>query len=263
MNNDATYEMIDINDLRFAKYQRDLSGEFINKVLKNFDERLLGVILVSKRDGRYYVVDGQHRCVACQRAGVSKIYAEIRHNLSYNEEASIFRRSQFSRKLSPFADHKAGIEEADIESINIEKIVKESGLEFSKASADYKIAAVNTIYNLYKVYGEDILKRTLYLIAKSWKGDKNSLTKGFIMGIALFVNRFGDSFEDKLFIEKFSKIPPEDVIREARTLVSFSPNNNNPKAYVQILLYHFNKKMRKNKIGKRNVDNMLEEIMAG
>ena len=45
--------------------QRDkLNKKKINDIIKDFDPNLLGIITVSYRDGKWYIIDGQHRAIA-------------------------------------------------------------------------------------------------------------------------------------------------------------------------------------------------------
>ena len=48
-------------------YQRVVSEATVQKLIKTWDPRFLDPNVVSYRDGKYYVIDGQHRVVAIRR----------------------------------------------------------------------------------------------------------------------------------------------------------------------------------------------------
>ncbi len=48
-------------------YQRPVKESVVNKLIREWDNRLLEPIVVSFRDGHFFVIDGQHRIVALKR----------------------------------------------------------------------------------------------------------------------------------------------------------------------------------------------------
>ena len=60
---DGNYEFKQLNtkQIEFDKdYQRETDSREVAKILKEFDPRVVNVIKVSYRDGRYFCVDGGH-----------------------------------------------------------------------------------------------------------------------------------------------------------------------------------------------------------
>ena len=59
---DQTIEVIPLDRMFLETYQRTLQQHKVDKIVKEFDSSKLGVLMVSERpDGRYAVIDGQHR----------------------------------------------------------------------------------------------------------------------------------------------------------------------------------------------------------
>lgn len=48
-------------------YQRQVDEKEVDRLIQEWDDRLLDPIIVSFRDGRFYVVDGQHRISAMRK----------------------------------------------------------------------------------------------------------------------------------------------------------------------------------------------------
>ena len=48
-------------------YQRPVDEKEVDRLIREWDDRLLDPVTVSFRDGRFYVVDGQHRISAMRK----------------------------------------------------------------------------------------------------------------------------------------------------------------------------------------------------
>lgn len=59
-------------------YSRELDGAWVQELVDNFDERLLGTVVVNRRDAdSLYIVDGQHRVEAARRLGFTHLWVLI------------------------------------------------------------------------------------------------------------------------------------------------------------------------------------------
>ena len=57
----VSYELIPISELICnQKYQRELSQKQVTRTADNFDPFQINPVKVSRRDGSYYVINGQH-----------------------------------------------------------------------------------------------------------------------------------------------------------------------------------------------------------
>lgn len=60
--NNLTYKILALKDLVTADYQKDrLSIGRAKAIAKEYNPQKAGSILVNCREGKYYIVDGQHR----------------------------------------------------------------------------------------------------------------------------------------------------------------------------------------------------------
>lgn len=90
-------------------YQRQLSAN-ISKLVREWDNAECKFLLVSYRDGVFYVLDGQHRKAAAEIKGISELPCEILTGLTREEEALIFaRQNRNVKKLYPFDTYKANL----------------------------------------------------------------------------------------------------------------------------------------------------------
>ena len=89
-------------------YQRTVDEKAVRKLAENWNPRYLDPVTVSYRDGKYNVIDGQHRIAAMRRMKESgklkfdadvKVLCIVHTGLTYQEEAELFYRlDQFGFK---------------------------------------------------------------------------------------------------------------------------------------------------------------------
>ena len=90
-------------------YQRPLRSK-VRKMITHWDYKLCDVVLVSYRDGKFYVVDGQHRVAAATAKEVELLPCQILEGLSLEEEAARFVEQNTSVSiLSPFDTFRANL----------------------------------------------------------------------------------------------------------------------------------------------------------
>lgn len=90
-------------------YQRTISAN-VKKLMAEWDNGKCNFLLVSYRDGYFYVLDGQHRMEVAKSKGLTELPCEILTNLTREEEALIFaRQNRNVTKLNPFDTYKANL----------------------------------------------------------------------------------------------------------------------------------------------------------
>ena len=87
---EIVYQPIALDELNLDHYQRRTRYGKVKSIIKDFNPFLLGVILVSYRDGKYNVVDGGHRVAALRQMGAKTVMCQMVYGLTYEQEASLF-----------------------------------------------------------------------------------------------------------------------------------------------------------------------------
>lgn len=90
-SNPGTERMIHTSRLTSGlPYQRPVNSKEVERLIREWDDRLLDPIVVSFREGKYNVVDGQHRIAAMRLmnggSGVM-VNCKIYSGLTYEQEA--------------------------------------------------------------------------------------------------------------------------------------------------------------------------------
>ena len=246
---EQTIEMLPVNELRLADYQRETKQKRAAAIASKFDVAKLGMLVVSRRDGQLFLIDGQHRAAALKMVGYSHTSCIVLHGLTYEQEAEYFStQRENTSPLSQFSLFKAGIEAQDPVCIAIQEIAQKHGFEIRATSRDFKyISAIHALKTVIAAYGHDVLDSTLRLIKETWHGDKNTTKREYIVGVADFVNRFGEAS----FVKRMQQANLSALWREyLKNATFYSRASSDPamrKAFCLAILTEYNKGLKASK----------------
>jgi hypothetical protein len=183
------------------------------------------VIDVSYRDGKYFVVDGQHRVAALKIIGEKSAMCKVHQGLTYEEEAVLFIRLNKDRKgQTALSIFNSLFEAKDAMATAIKQIVELSGFYLPSSDTHKRgnmIVAVSSLQHIYRNIGADGLQRELELIKKTWPSISEAVDRRILLGLYAFIKQYGKDFKDGDFIKTFSKITPQTIIAEGRAMPSF------------------------------------------
>lgn len=238
-------QILPVNALVFGEYQRPLQESRIKKMSQEFNEDLLGTIVVSRRDHRHYVIDGMHRVVLCRLKNINYIQAVIHVGLTEEEEAELFVRLNQSRKGVTKAEvFDAALVAKNPRALMIKDIVEKNDYKLGKATGNYTIAAYAALEFIVKKYGIEHLDRTLGLIKKIWFGQTQSTNAFLIKGVAAFIHIYQDenAYADAKFVKQLSRHTSLTIMAEAKTDQTTS---NSDIKIMNTLIRHYNYKLTK------------------
>ena len=216
--------IVKVSDLTIDyTYQRQPIMKKVNKIAKNFDSDILGVIICSMReDGSIAVIDGSHRVHALRMKGLndSTVNALVYFSLSIQEEAKIFAMlNQEHTKPNTTDIFKAGIVSGDEETIAINKILNSLGLIIGVGPGDNKVRAISTIRRVYRNAGEKVLRDTLYTIKSAYGDSSSTMRDVLISAVAIVYNRYGAKVEVSRMITTLQKFGnPNTLIANAKSI---------------------------------------------
>ena len=132
------FAIISVDDLTIDMgYQRKIKSK-IKKMTNNWNFNLCDVIIVSYRDGKFYVVDGQHRLEAARRQTVDprkKLVCQVIQGLTREEEATRFIALNSSQShVSPHDTWNANLLIHDKVDTAIDRICRKWGILVSDKS---------------------------------------------------------------------------------------------------------------------------------
>ena len=211
-------------------YQRPIKDCMVDRLVREWDPRLLTPLVVSFRDGRYYLVDGQHRVCGSRKKSNGKdvdMLCQVYYGLTYEQEAELYYKlDQAKGHLRLAHATKALLESgSNAEIIEIKRLLEDVGFVWAldkPTGEPFEIGATRTIINAYCLLGGTSFYRMLMLIAKTWHGTPNSLKASIFSGMALFLKTYETELNDDTFIKRLSAVDPDEIIRRGK--VDFSTN---------------------------------------
>lgn len=236
------------------KYQRAVSDKWVQDIVENFNRLAMPPIVVSWRDGKFWIVDGQHRTSAMKRRNGDKdviMPCYVVTGLTYEQEARLYRKLNFGVHRLGIADLVRSDVESDenIDVTTIKQILTQNGIEwvFSKGgvSTPNQVSASSSLLQAYHMLSLDDFTRMIRLIKKTWKGAPHSLGSYILLGMALFFEIYADEIDDKYFVEKFGKLSPEEIIAEGRADVNV---RDTKLKYAKAIWHRYNLKKVKNRL---------------
>ena len=226
-------------------YQRPVLDRVVDKLVREWDPRLLTPLVVSYRDGRYNLVDGQHRVCAMRKKNGGKdvtALCRVYHGLTYELYYKLDRAKGHLRLAHAT---KALVESgADAEIIEIKRLLENAGFVWAldKPTGEaFEVEATHAVINAYRLLGGAAFSRMLELTARTWHGAPSSVKASFLSGMALFLKTYETELDDDVFIKRLSAIDPEEILRRGKA--DFSTNKAALR-FARVILGKYNSQQR-------------------
>lgn len=254
----VTFEMSTIDTALLVSgqpYQRPVRERRLRELTQEWDPGLLDPLVVSYRDGTFYLVDGQHRVIIQRRmyGGDFNALCKLFHGLTYEAEAELcWKLDKANEKLNAAQSTNALVEAGcDPAIMEIQHLLLTNGFKWAlgkRVPGEYEIAVVRAVTSAYHLLGSAAFDRMLRLMAGAWGGAPCSLKGGFISGMALFLKTYETELTDRTAIKRLSTVDPEEVIRRGKT--DFSTNRAALR-YARVLRQKYNSQRGGRKLAYR------------
>ena len=134
-------------------YQRDAINEIrINEMASNWDWVMCGALSVSEREGKWYVMDGQHRKLAAdKRSDIHDLPCMVFPLESRQREAGAFVGLNSQKTAVGGVDRfKAMIVAGDKTAIGLESVLKSTGHKAAKSGSSKNVSCVMCLWKLFR-----------------------------------------------------------------------------------------------------------------
>lgn len=161
-------------------YQRETNNENIQKLIRDWDDNRCDFLLVSFRDNKFYVVDGQHRYTAAKFKGIKELPCIILTGLTKEQEARIYsRQNENVKKLTIYDVFKANIVNGDTSipeikiDMEINEVCKKYGIRICNKNRYLKkntLRSLSAARGIVKTYGAESFEWILETVNRTnWK----------------------------------------------------------------------------------------------
>ena len=248
-NTSFTYNQVNSSRIITDRYQRPLNQSRVKKIVKNFNPLLVNPIKVSRRNGKYYVFDGQHTLNALVNMNGGKhlnVDCKIYEGLSYEDEAELFAAQNGDSRAVTSAEKISALYEAkDVDVIDMKETIEKLGITFafSGASGANKVVCVTTVYKIVKESSCEKLAEILKIILDIWGGENGSFRKEIVNAIYLFDKKYHGQYDRNGLVKSLKNTPTEKIIRNGKAFVT-----GGSARFARQILVAYNKGRSRNKL---------------
>lgn len=204
-------------------YQRGVERKRVELIARDFNEYIVNEPKVSFRNGRYYVMDGQHTiegCILLNGGEDRPILCKIYTGLTMEQEALLFaEQNGHAAPLSAGIRLRAKVVGGDAPSKAFVAATNRVGLSLNYDSmqlSDYRISCVGTALKLYDQLGEEIYCEALRHIVAAWEGRPDSFRAAVLRGVMYFVQLYHGQYSEERLVRALSGVHPMELYRVSR-----------------------------------------------
>lgn len=237
-----SFEELEVSKLMIDQtVQGALQGKRVEKIINDFREDQVGILIVSRREnGQLVVLDGFHRSTALKRLGVEKVMCQVYEGLTLREEAEKYLYLNKERK-QPRAvdDYKVSLVAGDETILAIQSILQQF-----EVKVDYgAFTSPKSIVSIYENFGPSILSLTLEIYIESW--GKSNLQGKFINELAKFINYNYEKVNIKKLQASLKSHKFEKVKDDIDKLIAIKTARTKIQAFQQCLYQYYNQGEKK------------------
>lgn len=221
-------KMIPFNQLAKAGYNRAIRRAWVNKIKRYFNESLIRPVIVSFRDGKYWVIDGQHTSQALYELNNydpnTLIECHVLTDLTYEDEARLFvEYNNSSHSIGKTDEVKGLIESQDDNAIVFLKTVTVNG--YNLDGDNNSLSAIGSAWTIFnKNGGAATLDSILKITSSCWPDDSKTATQGKIIdGIAEFLRRHDYEYSFDHFVKMLRKSTAQELVDSAKPYYDRTP----------------------------------------
>ena len=222
-------------------YQRPIDMKRVQRIVDNFDRRLVNPLKVSLRDGHYYVFDGAHTLSALKEVNKFDNFmvdCMLMHGLSYEDEAYLFalQRGE-SKEVATAARLKALLISNDAAAADFNARTEQAGFRLASNGHTSANGTFGCVAKLWKIYedGPELYSETLSLLMRLWHGEVWSFGANVIGGLAVFLRIYGSEINEARFMKQ---VGGADMLTLNRLKDSTARNKDYAYAFAILKLYN-------------------------
>jgi hypothetical protein len=176
-----------------SNYQREIRPALVDRILRGFSWAKFGaLVLTRKDDGRYNVVEGQHRWKAAElHPDISDVPAVIEPHAGMADEAGNFLAINRDRMaVTSVEQYWAGLTAGDPTALAVSAVLQSAGCDVVPSQGYYRPHLTNSISAVKRCiqrYGDAPTKRALLTIRAAWPDDAHALRGVLITALARII----------------------------------------------------------------------------
>lgn len=219
-------------------YQRKLRSIFVEEIRERLEPRALAVLeVVDRRDGKFWVKDGQHRVEGVSRRAAAArapghpydpyLLCHIIVNESIQEEAHDARTMNVRRKgWDAYDSWKSALVEKDSFHVQVKGMLDRWHVEVPPPGGTYRsderrsvLLAIGSVVNLcHRESGFELTEKVVEVLRNAWPTDNEAFTAVMLTGLAQFLAEQWEFVDDGKLVAALRRTSPLPMIEDARSM---------------------------------------------
>lgn len=200
-------------------YQRPIDTHRVAGYVSEYDHTLIGIIEVAERpDGRYAILDGQHRWATAKVAELTLTHlpCRVHRRLTLHEEAALYTRLNTTRRSLTTWDRWKGRRAAGDPAVTeIETTLARHGLAIAETPAPTHVRATKACETVVSIGGPQLLDDTMRTIRGAYPDDVDGLNASIITGVAHVLYHYPTIDTERLTTALARMLPRQLIARAA------------------------------------------------
>lgn len=185
-------------------YQRDLIEQKVRQITAEWSWIACGTLIIGKRGGEYWVIDGQHRAMgAKRRSDIQQLPCLVFETESVKQEAQGFLDVNTGRKpITSTGRHKAMVAAGNDTAAFVQSQLDQLGITIrSKAERAGDIKCIGWCMKRASE-DRDRFTRVLRLVADMSNNDGIFIAERVLEGVWILDSKCGDGLSDKRLVQR-------------------------------------------------------------
>lgn len=251
-------QLISPHDPKHPDYNRGITGinrKMVELIKAEFDPYKVNPVTVSLRDGKYYIIDGQHTAVALYELNDSNphcfIQCKILTGLTREEEAKLFIGMNINIQTLKTPDKIwALFISGDGHAKEFVRIVRANGYDY-ELKGPKQISAVSACWSIFN-NDPELFAEVLNITRAAWPDNGCAVSTITMNALAIFVAHHKDEYESSWLIRRLSETSHKEIEKKAKNDNSLSMDKHNETknycAYREIVRRYNNNRVKKNRL---------------
>lgn len=196
------FEMVPLDRVFADRYCRPIRQWQVSRQRRNWNVDKVGSLYVSLRnDGRYAVLDGNHRIAAARLEGITHLPARVYIDLIYQQEAELYNAFATQHKQSALDRFRALVEAEDRMALEIVAMLHRHGLRIGfNGPAVGCLQAVYALERIYRDHGLGVLDMVVRILHEAWGYTPGAYVTNVLNGTAALVARYNDAINERRLV---------------------------------------------------------------
>lgn len=212
------YDWVPVGRMFVDAYARPVSEARVKALAENWDIKAVNTLVVSLRDadGRFAVIDGNHRRLAAERLEIAELPCRVCIDLTYEQEADLFNKLNTTNKPTALDRFRARIEAGDPTSLEIRATLRTRGLDVAvHGPGPGKVQAVYELERIHGSQGATFLREVVDVLHDAFGDAQRAYSTLSLGGMAAFWVRYRTQAERGRVIDRLKTTGPDLMLQRA------------------------------------------------